>query len=85
MKVGDKCEFQWRNNPWYLCTILYMGSRFAVIEKDGIEIVKYLQYTSFRPIRDEREKAIVELATLIGGPTPISDATRIYAEGYRKK
>lgn len=53
MKVGDKCEFQCRDNPWYPCTILYIGHRFVVIEKDGVEIVKYSGTTSFRPIREE--------------------------------
>lgn len=40
--------------------------------------------SEFRPVQTEREKAIDEIASMIGRGTFFEDAERIYDAGYRK-
>lgn len=81
--VGTVC--QWNNgNEWTTVNVLGVnGSEVWVKPEDGSESF-VVNDDDFKPLPDERETAIHEIASMIGRGTFFEDAARIYDAGYRK-
>lgn len=92
--VGTLCEALriHHGNDWTKVTILGVGkSRIFWTDDRGEEMSRLISEVQFRPLRtpeqiaaEEREKAIDEIASLIGRGTFAEDAAAIYDAGYRK-
>lgn len=81
--VGTVC--QWNNGTeWTTVNVLGInGSEVWVKPEDGSESF-VVNDDDFKPLPDERETAIHEIASMIGRGTFFEDAARIYDAGYRK-
>lgn len=80
--VGTVC--QWNNGTgWTTVNVLGVnGSEVWVKPEDGSESF-VVNDDDFKPLPDERETAIHEIASMIGRGTFFEDAARIYNAGYR--
>lgn len=89
--VGAVCELQDATEVRILAHTKRAGAPVAVYQCTDSESIEAYTASFFRPIRtpeqiaaEEREKAIEEIASLIGRGTFSQDAAAIYDAGYRK-
>lgn len=88
--VGTICEYRFSNVNYNVDfsegTVIAYGKRevFMSHRSSGNEFIRPINDIEFRPVQTEREKAIDEIASMIGRGTFFEDAERIYDAGYRK-
>ena len=87
--VGCECEFTYVKSihgGWLRCKVDFIGRGAVVIttENDS-EVCVFKDELKFRPIKSEREIAIVDLYNIIAAhPGVGNSATALYDAGYRK-
>lgn len=88
--VGTECEYADYKGNWHKIYIVarHLGATFVEWRSNdfkGSDIIRgEISEKRFRPVQNEREKAIDEIASMIGRGTFFEDAERIYDTGYRK-
>ncbi|HFW5086695.1 TPA: hypothetical protein ACIBVD_001734 [Salmonella enterica subsp. enterica serovar Javiana] len=84
--VGAICEWLASgDHDWVKVTVLgHNGDDTWLKPDDGTQSFVVGNAENFRPVQNEREKAIDEIASMIGRGTFFEDAERIYDAGYRK-
>lgn len=84
--VGCECEYK-PVNDWVKCKVLFAGDSIYVLGVREFEICVRVLDVEFRPLRNEREKAVDEMANLIAKSVFGSakcQAEKLYDAGYRK-
>ena len=89
--VGCECEIKHKCwSGFERVTVVAITKEYAIVENDSIitrEQHYHLHDITFRPLRNEREKAIDELANSIASSVFRSakcQAEKLYDAGYRK-